>query len=112
VDQKLVESLNIDKTSKQPPCHACIEAKQMVQLFSSEVKRDIKSRELMHIDVWGKYSVISIKGHQYYIVLVDNATRYVTVEFMKYKNEASQKVKNYLSYLQTQGKQLRSMHMD
>jgi len=39
--------------------------------------------ETIHIDLWGKYSVVSINGHQYYIVFVDDAGRYITVDFLK-----------------------------
>jgi transposase InsO family protein len=54
--------------------------------------------------VWGKYDVQSINGHQYYLLFVDDATRYTTVNFLKRKDEASSRVKEYLTYLKTQGK--------
>jgi len=42
----------------------------------------------MHVDVWGKYSVTSINGYQYYLLMVDDASQYVTVEFLKSKDQA------------------------
>ena len=68
--------------------------------------------ELTHIDLWGKYSIVSINRHQYYIVFVDDAGQYMTVDFLKGKDEASQKVKEYLTYLKTQGRYLRAIHVD
>ena len=41
---------------------------------------------LIHIDLWGKYSVNSIEGNQYYILFVDDYSRYVTVKFLKQKS--------------------------
>jgi len=34
------------------------------------------------MDLWGKYDISSIHGHQYYLILIDDATRFVTVYFM------------------------------
>ena len=55
------------------------------------------------MDLWGKYDITSIGGHQYYLLLVDDAMQFVTIYFLKGKHEASEKVKNYLAYLQVQG---------
>ncbi len=45
--------------------------------------------ELTHIDVWGKYSVSSINGFQYYLLMVDDASWYIMIEFLKSKDQAS-----------------------
>jgi transposase InsO family protein len=69
--------------------------------------RETKPGDLTHIDVWGKYSVTSINGNQYYTIFVDDAGRFTTVNFMKNKSDAIEKVKNYLTHLKTQGKAIR-----
>jgi len=63
------------------------------------VDHNTKAGELTHIDVWGKYSVSSINGFQYYLLMVDDASQYVTIEFLKSKDPAAQKVKNYFTHL-------------
>ncbi len=68
--------------------------------------------ELTHMDLWGKYDVSSINGHQYYLLLVDDATRYVTVYFLKGKHEAAQHVKNYLTYLHVRGISTHAIRVD
>ena len=68
--------------------------------------------ELTHIDLWGRYSVVSINRHQYYIVFVDDAGRYIIVDFLKGKDGALQKVKKYLTYLKTQGQNPRAIQVD
>lgn len=39
--------------------------------------------EAKHIDVWGKYSIASINGNQYYILFVDDSEKFSTTEFLK-----------------------------
>ena len=70
-----------------------MQAKQAVKLFDGTLDRKSKPRELTHIDLWGKYDIASIHGNQYYILFVDDTTRYVTVHFLKWKDEAAQHVK-------------------
>jgi hypothetical protein len=43
---------------------------------------------------------MSINGNQYYLLLIDDATRYVTLEFLKAKSEAACKIQGYISHLQ------------
>jgi hypothetical protein len=68
--------------------------------------------KLMHIDLWGKYNVVSINGNQYYIVFIDDAGWYTTVNFLKKKDEAVQKVIEYLTHLKTQGRSPKAIRFD
>jgi hypothetical protein len=68
--------------------------------------------ELIHIDLWGKYSITSINGNNYYILFVDDAERFSTTEFLKQKGEAPQKVKEYLTHLKTQGRKPKAIRVD
>jgi hypothetical protein len=79
---------------------ACTEAKQSVIPFNKIVDHDTKAGELTHIDIWGKYSVSSINGFQYYLLMVDDASQYVMVGFLKSKDQATQTVKNYFAHLE------------
>jgi len=51
----------------------------------------------------GKYDITSIKGNQYYLLLIDNATRYVTLKFLKAKSDAAHEIQSYMSHLQIRG---------
>ena len=99
LDNKMVEGLEVDTSTPKPDCVACTEAKQNVEPFPKLTNRNTQTGDLTHIDLWGKYAIRSINGNQYYIVLVDDAQQYITVEFLKEKNQASQAVINYLTYL-------------
>ena len=110
---KLVDGYMVDEDTSMLACESCTEAKQSVKPFPKETEHVQKKKgELTHIDLWGKYDIASINGKQYYLLLVDDATRYVTVYFLKAKHEASQLVKNYLAYLHIRGILTHSIRVD
>jgi hypothetical protein len=102
----------VKEDSQISDCIACTEAKQHEEPHNKHVERNTVPGELTHIDLWGKYKVVSINGHQYYIVLVDDASRMITVDFLKGKNEAVQKVKDYLMHLKVHGQNLKYIQVD
>ena len=108
----MVNGFNVDESSPKPDCIACTEAKQHVQPFPKTTDRKTEKGDLTHIDVWGKYGVRSINGNQYYLLLVDDHTRFTSVDCMKEKSDAVQGVKNYLTRLITQGYKPKAIHFD
>ena len=64
------------------------------------------------MDLWGKYPVQSINGNSYYLVMVDDASRFTTVEFLKSKAHAADKIKNYIAYLSARGRSPCALRMD
>src|SRR6266446_1594703 len=112
LDNNLVEGCSIDTRTQKPDCIACTESKQTVEPFGKPTERKTEPGELTHIDLWGKYSITSINGNNYYILFVDDAERFSTTEFLKGKGEAAQKVKDYLTHLKTQGKMPKAIHVD
>ena len=64
------------------------------------------------MDLWGKYPIQSINGNAYYLVMVDDTSRFTTVEFLKSKAYAVDKIKNYLAYLTAHGRSPCAIHMD
>src|SRR6266851_9061408 len=111
-DRELVTGFLVDCTSSMSDCVACTEAKQSVILFNKKGEHDTKPGDLTHIDVWGKYNVALINKFQYYLLFVDDTLQYVIVEFLKPKDQAAQKVKNYFTHLETQGKTPKAMCID
>ena len=80
-DRKLATGFNVDYDTPFTDCAACTEAKQSVIPFNKGTEHESEPGELTHVDVWGKYSVSSINGFQYYLLMVDDASCYVTVDF-------------------------------
>jgi hypothetical protein len=83
--KNMVLGLKVKENSPMPDCVACTEAKQYTMPFNICVVRETVAGELTHIDLWGKYEIMSINEHQYYIVLVDNMSCMITVDFLKEK---------------------------
>ena len=98
--KNLIDSFTVDTKTPTPDCTSCMQAKQSCKSFDPKAETWHKVKgELTHMDLWGKYEISSISGHQYYLLLVDDATRYITVYFLKGKHEAAQQVKNYMTHL-------------
>ena len=98
LDKNLVNGFNVDTQTTKLDCIVCTEAKQSVEPFDQHIEKETEPGDLTHIDLWGKYDVASIHGNHYYLLMVDNSSRYVSTEFLKEKKKAMQKVKNYLAY--------------
>jgi hypothetical protein len=64
------------------------------------------------MDLWGKYNVASIHSNLYYLLMIDDAVRYITVEFLKTKDQAAQKIMNYMMYLKVHGKTPHAIRAD
>jgi hypothetical protein len=108
----MVEGLKVDTNTPKPDCVACMEVKQYVKLFPKITNRNMQTGDLTHIDLWEKYAIRSINGYQYYIMLVDNTQQYISVEFSKEKNQVSQAVMNYLTYLKVRGHKPKAIQID
>ena len=69
----MVEGLEVNMNTPKLDCVACTESKQNVEPFPKVTNRNMQTGDLNHIDLWGKYSIRSINGNQYYIMMVDDA---------------------------------------
>ena len=103
-NKNLVNGMSIEDSPKELECNACIQAKQTRAPLPKTVSRwDHLSGELTHTDVWGPARVPSVNGYRYYISFVNDASQRVALYYMKTKDEASEKVKHYLTYIEHQG---------
>lgn len=87
----MVDAISIWQDSPISDCVTRTEAKQYEEPHNKHVIRNTELGELTHMDLWGKYDIVSINSWQYYIVLVDDVSHMITVDFLKGKNEAAQK---------------------
>ena len=108
----MVDGFIVDEDSFKPDCVVCTEVKQHIEPVPKSSIRNTKPSELMHIDLWGKYSIRLINGHQYYLLLVDDAKRFATVKCIKQKSDAAQAVINYLAHLKAQEKNPKGIQFD
>jgi hypothetical protein len=110
--ENLVMGFNVDINSPMLDCEACTEAKMTVRKYGVSTRSMLQPGEPTHIDLWGKYDVMLINRCQYYIVFVDDVTKYIQVEFLKGKNEVAQRVKHYLMHLKVHNKTPKYMRVD
>ncbi|GKB56460.1 ribonuclease H-like domain-containing protein [Tanacetum coccineum] len=64
-----------------------MEAKQTRELFPLSEHKSFVLGELVHLDLWGPYMVVSKEGHRYFLTIVDDFTRAVWVYLLKSKEE-------------------------
>ena len=63
-------------STKNFDCVSCQLGKQLVLPFNTSESISTDIFDLIHSDVWGPSSVSSIGGSRYFVVIVDNYSRY------------------------------------
>ena len=58
--------------------------------------------ELLHLDVWGPYSVQSSSGASYFLTMVDDYSRTVWVRLFSSKTQVPDLVRQFLALVDTQ----------
>jgi transposase InsO family protein len=75
-------------------CHTCVLAKHRRGVFSNQSKyRTDKALELVHGDLCGPVKPVTPGGRRYFLLLVDDVTRYMWVVLLTAKLEASSAIK-------------------
>ncbi|CAI7934379.1 unnamed protein product [Closterium sp. NIES-54] len=75
--------------SPAPPCLPCVEGRQRAAPHSSSFPPTTAPLQTLHMDVWGPARV-SGQGHErYFLLVVDNYTRYTTLFPLRSKDEVS-----------------------
>lgn len=73
--------------NKQIICDACLTSKSHRLPFSTSSHRTSKPLELVHSDLWGPSPTTSHLRHRYYVIFVDDHTRYMWLYPLKLKSE-------------------------
>ncbi|CAI7917526.1 unnamed protein product [Closterium sp. NIES-53] len=75
--------------SSAPPCLPCIEGRQRVAPHSSEFPPTTAPLQTLHMDVWGPAPVGGMDKERYFLLVVDDYTRYTTVFPLRRKADVS-----------------------
>ncbi|CAI7895360.1 unnamed protein product [Closterium sp. NIES-53] len=73
--------------SPTPPCLPCIEGRQHSAPHSSSFPPTAATLQTLHMDVWGPARVSGQGCEHYFLVVVDDYTRYITVFPLRSKGE-------------------------
>jgi hypothetical protein len=84
------------------PCDSCHFAKQKKLPFPNSITKSCVPFEVLHADLWGPYSTISLLGHKYFLTLVDDYTRFTWVIFLKSKTETRKSLIDFIAYIENQ----------
>lgn len=88
----LISTVNSDGNSK---CNICVEAKFAKKPFKPIIIRSTKLLESIHTDLANFKNTISRGGTKYYIIFVDDFSRYMKVYLLNSKEQA---VEMFLKY--------------
>ncbi|CAI7895894.1 unnamed protein product [Closterium sp. NIES-54] len=75
--------------SPAPPCLPCVEGRQRAAPHSSSFPPTTAPLQTLHIDVWGPARISRQSLERYFLLVVDNYTRYTTVFPLRSKGEVS-----------------------
>ncbi|CAI7893893.1 unnamed protein product [Closterium sp. NIES-54] len=75
--------------SPAPPCLPCVEGRQRAAPHSSSFSPTTAPLQTLHMDVWGPACVSGQGCERYFLLVVDDYTRYTTVFPLRSKGEVS-----------------------
>ncbi|CAN1320219.1 Retrovirus-related Pol polyprotein from transposon RE2 [Linum perenne] len=69
-------------------CKVCPLAKQQRLKFPCSDSQATSVFDLIHVDIWGPYSVPSLDGRRFFLTIVDDCSHFTWVRLMNSKSEA------------------------
>jgi len=79
-----------------PTCEACIKGKKAsTPIPTSTTTRATRPLERVHMDIWGPAPIESLNGFFYFLILVDDFSRWMTLLLMRHKSDAFPLFKQY-----------------
>ncbi|CAL9005508.1 unnamed protein product [Prunus brigantina] len=83
-------------------CSACKLGKASKLPFHGSGSKTTKPLELLHSDVWGPSPVHSISGYKYYVLFLDDFTKYAWIYPMKFKSDVFGIFKTFKAKMENQ----------
>jgi len=113
-DEPVMERMDTSPRWETPGlCRICVQAKQQHHIVRTRAPRSSMPFALVHSDLCGPIKH-SIGGVQYYIIYIDECTRYTEVYFLitKTAEEISAKFQHYQAWVETQGFHIKRFRSD
>jgi hypothetical protein len=95
----LIPKIPVVRRSK---CHACVQAKQPRKPFKSMEEKSLAPLDLIHMDLCEKNGILTRAGKKYFILFIDDATRFCQLYLVKTKDEALNCSKIYKAEVENQ----------
>lgn len=110
----VVKEMKFEESANLPGCEVCAKEKISRLPFKStggERTKDIL--EIIHTDICGPLKIPSVSGAKYIMVLIDDKSRWRTVDFLKTKDECLKSFKAFKSRVENEtGKRIKYLQSD
>ncbi|KAL0401884.1 UNVERIFIED_CONTAM: Retrovirus-related Pol polyprotein from transposon TNT 1-94 [Sesamum latifolium] len=86
----------------ESPCDICHKAKQSRTPFTISTSQSDKPFVLVHMDLWGPYTIPTISGCSYVLTLLDDHSRSLWTFLLKHKSQVPSLLKQFCTLVHTQ----------
>ena len=86
-------------SNKSFDCMPCQFGKQTALPFNNSVSRALSSFDLIHSDVWGPSPISTPGGSRYFVIFVDDFSRYTWIYLFKNRSELYQIYRDFTKNL-------------
>ena len=83
-------------------CMPCQLGKQTALPFNNSVSHALSSFDLIHSDVWGPSPIATQGGSRYFVIFMDDFSRYTWIYLFKNRSELSQIYRDFTKMIETQ----------
>ena len=109
----LPSSLSIPTSTLSPTCTTCTRAKLQRASHPSNPSRAQKPLDIVHMDLWGPNRVKTTKGQLYFLIIIDDHSRYGSLFLLQSKDQAKHHIKQWITQARTQvGRPVLRIHSD
>ena len=89
-------------SNKSFDCMPCQFGKQTALPFNNSVSHALSSFDLIHYDVWGPSPISTPGGSRYFVIFVDDFSRYTWIYLFKNRSELYQIYRDFTKMIETQ----------
>ena len=85
-------------------CVACIKGKLPAKTRKQKISRSQEILDLIHTDICGPISLAALGNYRYFIIFIDDYSRYGYIELIREKSDSSEAFKIFKAAVELQKK--------